>query len=134
MRQIVASRERTLQPVLVGLGAATIAFGAAPFAAPGLFARIFEVPAPDVAVASMMRSIGLRDVVMGAGILLTAARGRNYRPWLLARMVTDAGDVSAIAIAAAQGYTKPRFLALGGLALSAALTEAALYWLTAHAE
>lgn len=126
--------ERTLRSVTAGVGALTVAFGLGPLVAPRLFARVFQFPAPDAAVASMERSLGVRDVVMGAGMLAVAARGGNYRPWLLARLATDAGDALAVGGAAAQGYRPPRFLTLGALALGAALTETTLYLLSSRAK
>lgn len=130
----LAIGERTLRPAIVGLGAVTVAFGIWPVLAPRVFAQIFQFPIPDTAIISMERSLGVRDVVMGTGILAVAARGGNYRSWLLARLTVDAGDTLAVALAVAQGYAPPRFLALGGLALGAALTESVLYWLAVRAK
>lgn len=130
----LAIDERTLRPVIVGLGAVTVAFGLGPLLAPHRFAQVFQFPVLDPAIASMARSLGVRDVVMGVGMLAVAARGGNYRPWLLARLATDAGDTVSVALAVARGYRPPRFLALGGLALGAALTESALSWLANRAK
>ena len=118
-----------VRQLTAGLGLATLAFGVGPLLAPGIFARVFGFKAPDAATASMMRSLGVRDVVMGMGMYSAAAHGGNFAPWLLARTLTDGGDTAAVALAAARGERHPRFLALGGLALGAALTDATLYLL-----
>jgi Domain of unknown function (DUF4267) len=109
------------------LGLGTALFGVAPILAPRLFARLFGFAAPDPATASMMRSLGLRDAVMGLGLWSSAARGGEFAPWLLARALTDGGDSIAVALAVGAGHRNPRFLALGLLALAAALGDAALY-------
>jgi len=104
-----------------------LAFGALPAVAPEPFARLFGFARPNAEVASMMRSIGVRDVAMGAGLLSAATHGGKYAPWLLARVIADGGDTVAIGIAAAQGQRRPRFLGLGGLALAATVADAALW-------
>ena len=104
-----------------------VAFGALPAVAPGPFARLFGFAAPDAATASMMRSLGVRDVVMGIGLWSAAAHGGKYLPWLLARILVDGGDTLAVGLAIAQGKRTPRFIGLGALALGAAITETALY-------
>ena len=42
----------------------------------------------------MMRSLGVRDVVMGIGLWSAAAHGGKYLPWLLARILVDGGDTT----------------------------------------
>ena len=79
----------------------------------------------------MSRSIGARDVAMGAALWSAATHGGKYAPWLLARVISDGGDALAIGIAAAQGKRNPRFLSLGALALVATLGDTAL-WLMAR--
>jgi hypothetical protein len=106
-----------------------LAFGALPTLAPRSFARLFGFRAPDAQAASMMRSLGVRDVVMGIGMWSAATHGGNYAPWLLARALTDGGDVLSVGLAISQGHRHPRFIGLGALAFSAALTDTALYWL-----
>ena len=123
-------RENQVRPIVAALGIGTLIFGVAPVLAPRQFARLFGFPAPDLAVASMIRSLGVRDVVMGLGLWSAAAHHGKFAPWLLARTLTDGGDALAISLAASSGYRPPRFLALGALALGAAGGDTALYWTT----
>jgi hypothetical protein len=120
--------ENTLRPLAAALGLGTLAFGILPMLAPRRFARLFGIAAPDLAVTSMMRSLGVRDGVMGIGLWSAATHGGQYAPWLLARLLIDAGDTAAVALAVAAGVRHPRFLALGGLALGATAVDAVLYW------
>src|SRR5215831_9771552 len=120
-------REQQLRRAAAGLGLATLAFGVMPLLAPGQFARLFGFAAPDPATASMMRSLGLRDAVMGIGLWSAAAHGGKYAPWLLARTLTDGGDTLAVGLAAGGGWRNRRFLSLGALALGATAVDAALY-------
>ena len=119
--------ETQLRRVAAALGLATLAFGVTPILAPDRFARLFGFATPDLATASMMRSLGLRDAVMGLGLWSAAAHGGKYAPWLLARTLTDVGDTLAVGIAAGRGWRNARFLGLGALALGAAAFDAALY-------
>lgn len=119
--------DTTLRPIAAGLGIATVLFGAVPLLAPRLFARLFGFPAPDTAATSIMRSLGVRDVVFGMGLWSAAAHGGRYAPWVLARLLTDAGDSLSVGAAVAGGLRNPRFLGLGALALGATVTELALY-------
>jgi hypothetical protein len=119
--------EKQARALAAGVGVSMIAFGALPTLAPRPFARLVGFAPPDPATASMMRSIGARDVVMGIGLWSAAAHGGKYLPWLLARALVDGGDTLSVGLAIAQGKRDPRFLALGALALGAALSEAALY-------
>jgi hypothetical protein len=109
------------------LGIGTVLFGVAPIVAPWQFARLFGFPAPDLATASMVRSLGVRDAVMGMGIWSAAAHGGNFAPWLLARTLTDGGDTLAVALAVVRGERNPRFILLGTIALGATLFDVALY-------
>lgn len=117
----------SLRRLSAALGLATVAFGVTPLVAPGVFARFFGFPRPDASTAAMMRSLGVRDVVMGMGLWSAAAHDGNYAPWLLARMLTDGGDVLAVGIGASSGHRNGRFLALGALALAAAAGDAVLW-------
>ncbi|HEY8324430.1 MAG: DUF4267 domain-containing protein [Ktedonobacterales bacterium] len=125
--------ERRARQLAAGLGLGLLVFGAVPVIAPRPFARIFGFDAPTPEAAAMSRSIGARDVAMGAALWAAAARGGSYAPWLLARAVSDGGDALAIGIAAAQGKRNARFLSLGGLALAATLADAALWTLARRA-
>ncbi len=110
-----------------GLGLATLAFGVSPLMAPRRFARLFGFAEPDAGTVSMIRSLGVRDTVMGMGLWSAAAHGGNYAPWLLARTLTDGGDALAIGWAAGAGWRNWRFFSLGALALGASAVDVALY-------
>lgn len=119
--------DKQTRGIATAIGLSMVVFGALPAVAPGPFARLFGFTPPDAATASMMRSLGVRDVLMGVGLWSAAAHGGKYLPWLLARTLTDGGDTLAVGLAIAQGKRDPRFVALGGLALGATITETALY-------
>ena len=119
--------EQQIRRAAAGLGLVTLAFGIPPLVVPGQFARLFGFAAPDPAVASMMRSLGVRDIVMGIGLWSAAAHGGKYAPWLLARTLTDGGDTLAVGLAAGRGWRNPRFLALGALAVGATALDTVLY-------
>jgi uncharacterized protein DUF4267 len=119
--------EKQARTIAAGIGVSMVIFGALPALAPRPFARLFGFASPDAATGSMVRSLGARDVVMGVGLWSAASHGGKYLPWLLSRALVDSGDTLAVGLAVAQGKRDPRFLALGALALGAALTEVALY-------
>jgi hypothetical protein len=116
-----------LRSLAGGLGLGALAFGAVPVVAPRAFGRVFGIAVPDPPMATAIRSAGVRDVVLGAGLWWAAASGGRYAPWLLARAATDAGDALAVGAAVLSGARDRRFLALGVLALGAAGVGAGLY-------
>ena len=132
-KTMMALTDAQTRGLAAGLGLGLLAFGAFSVVTPRPFARIFGFEEPSAEVIAMMRSIGIRDVAMGAGLCDAAVRGKDYAPWLLARAVADGGDAVAIGIAATQGKRNLRFIGLGGMALAAMLTDAAL-WALAHRE
>jgi hypothetical protein len=79
-------------------------------------------------VATVIRSVGIRDLVIGLGLLRAAQRSseQDMRRWLLARAACDTGDTLAVAVAIAAGARSPRFYALGALAASAGATGIAI--------
>jgi hypothetical protein len=124
---VITIDERQLRRLAAGLGLATLAFGIPPVVAPRQFARLFGFSSPDAATASMIRSIGVRDAVIGMGLWSAAAHGGNFAPWLLARTLIDGGDTLSVGWAAIRGWRNWRFLGLGALALGATAVDAALY-------
>jgi hypothetical protein len=112
------------------LGAATALFGLWPVLAPRSFARAFGLstqggPTSELAI----RSTGVRDLVMGAGLVSAAVHGGRIGPWLLARLLVDGLDGAAVSLALANRQGRNRQLALLGLlAAGAALVDAALWW------
>jgi hypothetical protein len=120
----VPSRASSTHRQVALLGAGALAFGVLPALWPGQFARWCGIAeANDPTVATAVRSVGVRDAVIGLG-LLTAVNRRDpsWRNWLLARAACDTGDTLAVALAIGRGGARDRrFLGLGGLALAASV-------------
>jgi hypothetical protein len=111
----------------LGLGA--IAFGIPAVVVPVWFAKLFGIAsAEDPTVATAIRSVGIRDVMIGLGLVrsLRAGDPGAITQWLLARTASDVGDTAAVAVAVAAGARNPRFLGLGALAIGASTLGAAL--------
>jgi hypothetical protein len=122
-------RVRQLSAML-GLGAAW--FGAPPIVAPAFFGRLFGMDvAGQPALQTAVRSVGVRDVVIGVGLWSAAVHGGNVAPWLLARALTDTGDALATLIALRQGVRSRGFIGLSLLALAASATGWGL-WIAAR--
>ncbi len=135
MRELASKiTDKQARQLAAALGLALLVFGVAPTLAPKTFAKLFAFTTPDAETASMMRSVGVRDVAMGAGLLAAAASGANYAPWLLARTLADGGDTVSVSIAIAQGQRHPRFILLGGMALAATVADATLWALARRAK
>ncbi len=75
------------------LGAATAAYGAATIASPKLLTGPTGLAAgePPAGLASMVRSVGVRDVAIGAAAALCPA-GPVLRTALVLRIAADLGD------------------------------------------
>jgi uncharacterized protein DUF4267 len=109
------------------LGIGAIAFGIPAIVTPVWFARMFGIgSAEDPTVATAIRSVGIRDVMIGLGLVRALQRGEHVEEWLLARAASDAGDAVAVAVAVAAGARGPRFLGLGALAVAATALGGAL--------
>ncbi|MBV9602226.1 MAG: DUF4267 domain-containing protein [Chloroflexi bacterium] len=111
------------------LGVGTVLFGFAPLVAPRFFGRLLGInAASDPTVATAIRSVGARDLVIGVGLLRALQRqdSQAVSDWLLARFACDAGDTLGVSIAVAEGARSGSFVALGGLALGAAVVGGAL--------
>jgi hypothetical protein len=122
-----------LATLVAGLGLGSFVFGVAPALAPRFFGRLFGLPEwAGPTVPTMVRSVGVRDAVLGAGLWAAATRRGDYRPWLLARALADSSDTLAVALAVRAGAREPRFMALGALALGAAVYGIALSWATSR--
>jgi Domain of unknown function (DUF4267) len=118
-----------LARLVAALGVGTVVFGAAPLVAPRFFGRAFGIAsAEDPTVATAIRSVGARDLVIGVGLLraLEAQDAHAVGDWLLARVACDAADTLGVSIAVARGARSSGFLALGGLALGATLVGGVL--------
>ena len=117
-------RVRSLS-TLLGIGG--IVFGALPVISPHAFGRLFgSRVGSDPSTAAAYRSVGVRDVVVGVGLWSAAYHGGHYAPWLLARMLIDAGASASGLLAIVQGARRPGFLTLVGLSIGTALGG---YWL-----
>src|SRR3954447_22751877 len=98
--------------VMLGLG--SVLFGVGPAIAPRWFARQVGIPVEaDPRLQVLVRSVGVRDAVIGAVLARAAARGEDYRGWLLARLASDWSDAAAIGVAVRSGSRDSRFLMLG---------------------
>jgi hypothetical protein len=72
-----------------------VAVGSALIAAPGRVAPTWLGPmGRDEGAQFFCRLVGVRDVVMGAGVLAAMAGGGPVRGWLLAGAVADAADMA----------------------------------------
>jgi len=124
---------RHLDQLVALMGVGTLVFGGVPSLAPRWFARLFAIPVDaDPRLAVMVRSVGVRDMAIGIGLIVAARQHRGYAPWLLARVAADAGDTLAVGAAIAAGARQPRFVALGLLALGATLTGLTLHRLASR--
>jgi len=112
-----------------GLGLGAVLFGIVPALFPGWFAHVFGIGSADnPTVATAIRSVGIRDVVVGLGLVYAAHAGERgaLRRWVLARAACDAGDAVAVGVALAAGTRSPRFIGLGAAAAGAALCGVAV--------
>jgi hypothetical protein len=119
----VAHRANSTHRQVALLGVGALAFGVLPAVWPSQFARWCGIAAAnDPTVATAIRSVGVRDAVIGLG-LVTAVNRRDpsWHNWLLARAVSDTGDTLAVGLAVWAGARDRRFLGLGGLSLAAAV-------------
>jgi hypothetical protein len=104
------------------LGTLRIAIGVGAWAAPELAARAFAPGRPSTAQAPfLVRIYGVRDVVIGAGML--ASEGEARRNWLAGGVVCDAADALAALLGSRAGHLPSPVAALvalpalGGVAL-----------------
>jgi Domain of unknown function (DUF4267) len=120
--------DKALRYLVTALGAGTTVFGIWPALAPRSFARAFGLPTDGgPAALAAVRSVGVRDAVSGVGLCSAAMHGGKYAPWLLSRLLVDAGDAIIVAVACAQGGGNRQMGALGALALGAACIDLALW-------
>src|SRR4051812_20362365 len=76
---------------------ARLAFGAAVLAAPAQSGRLLSGEggtAPDA--QAFLRGMGGREVGLGVGLLAAVRGGASARPWLVAGVLSDLGDVLGI--------------------------------------
>lgn len=81
----------------IAFGAGRALFGVAMLAVPGRVTRAW-VGSDDSPSAVLARCLGGRDLVIGAGLALAAARGGDPRLWLAGGVLADSVDgVSTLA-------------------------------------
>jgi len=117
-----------LSKILRLLGLATAAFGVGPIVAPRGFARLFGLAYDDTRPSSNMpiRSVGIRDLVTGIGLLAASGDPRRARLWLAIRVSADGGD-ALTSLAGIRGEPRNyRLMALATIAAGATLTDLAL--------
>jgi hypothetical protein len=118
-----------LRRLTQALGLGTFAFGVVPFIWPRFFSKVFGLRDPaEPTVEAAYRSVGARDLALGLGLWSAAAHGGTYAPWVLARVICDAGDTLAALAALRRGERDARFLGLTGMAASAAAFGGWLWW------
>jgi hypothetical protein len=108
------------------LGAGVGALGLVALLAPGPVARAFGVPTSPVALA-VVRSLGTREVVMGAMLCSAALHGGKLRPQLLARLLTDATDTLVMGGLLVTGHGNRLIAAIGALAAGATVQDLLLW-------
>ncbi|HEX9888870.1 MAG TPA: hypothetical protein VGA69_05295 [Nitriliruptorales bacterium] len=82
--------------IATGLAIGRVAVGTAMFAAPGAFGKGWigsDAGRPGTQL--IMRVAGIRDLVLGLGLLTSLSSGQDARRWIEAGIVADAGDATA---------------------------------------
>ena len=84
------------------MGWARAAVGAGLLLAPGAFLRLSAREAPTPVAVLLMRTIGIRDLVLGVGTVVAARRGGydDLRRWTAVGLASDSLDVLASVVAA----------------------------------
>jgi hypothetical protein len=80
-----------LATLAIGFGAGRALVGVALLVVPAPIARSW-VGADDTPTTVLARSLGARDLVIGAGLVLAAVRDRDPTMWLLGGVVADSVD------------------------------------------
>ena len=76
-----------------------VAYGAALIAAPAPLARRWLGPGAERAPVQVpLRALGVREIVLHAGGAFAVLRGRPVRPWLVASIAGDVGDIAWTAL------------------------------------
>ena len=105
---------------------ARIAVGAGTWLAPNLSGRLFGLdPEGNPQLPYVGRLFGVRDVVLGAGVLRSSRKQKDV--WATAGLACDVADAAAGAIAGLRGQLPPPAAAL--VTVTAAGFAAAGYWL-----
>jgi uncharacterized membrane protein len=106
-----------------GLALNQVGFGLGLLGSPGLYGRAWVGGwARDDRARVLARSVGARNVALGAGTLLALRRGEDARPWYAAHALAEAADV---AVLLAAGSRVPLGARLTGAAMAAATAAVA---------
>ena len=113
-------------PSVQSLAVLRLAVGVGAWVAPRLSGRLFGLdPDANPQAPYLARLFGIRDVALAVGALTAPADAR--RRWLQLGLLSDVADVGAAALAKRDGsVSTPVALVLGGVAVAAAATGAAL--------
>jgi hypothetical protein len=115
-------RDKAKDAVAIG----RIAVGAGTWLAPNLSGRLFGLdPDGNPQLPYVGRLFGVRDVVLGAGVLRSSRKQKDA--WATAGFACDLADAAAGAIAGARGQLPPAAAAL--VTATAAGFAVAGYWL-----
>ncbi len=123
MERSVVDPMATVRTLAIG----RTAVGIVALLAPKLIGRVFLgslVDAPGGTAA--VRTIGVRDVALGAGALIADRRGRPLRGWIEAGVLVDALD-AAVAVFAGKGLpmlSRVLLLLIGGGAATSGIIAA----------
>lgn len=122
LRRRLAGRVPSARTTSVALGAGRTALGGTFLAAPGFSVRMLGLDSATTGrVIWLARMAAGRDVAIGVGTLVTAARGRDCAGWVAAGAAADAVD----AVVIAQAVRERRLGGLGALGLVGAAAAAA---------
>ncbi len=106
------------------MGWARAAVGAGLLLAPGAFLRLSGREAPTPVAVLLMRTIGIRDLVLGAGTVVASRRGGDddLRRWTSVGLASDSLDVLA-SVAAAPSIGRIEAVGAAGAALVFAVAD-----------
>ena len=109
------------------MGATRVGVGVAFLAAPRVMATGCVGPeaAAEPRLDAVVRAIGVRELILGAGIVSALARGRPVRKWLVAGVVADLVDTAAT-VAFRNRLPREKAAAVAATALGSAATGAHL--------
>lgn len=110
-----------LRVLVGGLGLGTVLFSVPPIIAPRAFAVFFGLPHDAAAAKVGVRSVGVRDLINGIGLLASLGNPARSSRWLLVRFLSDSGDALACRAAAREAPNDWRLRLLGAVAAGAAL-------------
>ena len=118
------STDRSCRPAGVLIGAGRAGLGAAFLAFPDQSTKVLGLDAATAGrVTWLARMTAIRDAALGAGTVVSSARGRGAASWLLAGAACDAVDALTLATAVRQRRL-PALQAGAMLSLAAAASAA----------